>query len=99
MVDMRLHMLADGREIDAVAVEAEVLKELGSEKAWVVHGADGMDELTLCGKTYVAKLENGEITTFEVTPEDAGLEQVPPQMLTGGDLAVVDAIKLGPAQT
>lgn len=64
---------------------AHVLKELGSEKAWVVHGSDGMDELTLCGKSYVAQLDGGEVTTFEITPEDAGLEMAAPHALQGGN--------------
>ena len=63
---------------------AHVLKELGSEKAWVVHGSDGMDELTLCGKSHVAKLEDGQVTSLEVTPEDAGLEVVSSNALQGG---------------
>lgn len=52
---------------------ATALKELGTEAAWVVHGADGLDELTLTGATQVAQLKDGIITTFEITPEDAGL--------------------------
>ena len=52
---------------------AQVLKNLGSESVWVVHGSDGLDEITLTGPTFVAALENGKIRTFEVTPEDAGL--------------------------
>jgi anthranilate phosphoribosyltransferase len=51
---------------------AEVLGKLGSERAWVVHGG-GLDELTTAGATNVAALENGAVTIFEVTPEDAGL--------------------------
>jgi anthranilate phosphoribosyltransferase len=52
---------------------AETLLQLGSEKAWLVHGSDGTDELTICGTTAVAALENGKITSGEVHPEDAGL--------------------------
>ncbi len=52
---------------------AEVLRNLGLEKAWVVHGSDGLDELTTTGPTFVAELDGGKIRTFEVTPEDAGL--------------------------
>ncbi|MGY4504757.1 anthranilate phosphoribosyltransferase [Bradyrhizobium sp. GM24.11] len=52
---------------------AQVLKNLGSESAWVVHGSDGLDEITLSGPTFVSALHNGEIRSFEVTPEDAGL--------------------------
>jgi anthranilate phosphoribosyltransferase len=52
---------------------AKALQALGSEKAWVVHGNDGLDELTLYGVTYVAELKDGQISEFEVTPQDAGL--------------------------
>src|SRR6187397_1964349 len=52
---------------------AQVLKNLGSESIWVVHGSDGLDEITTAGPTTVAALENGTIRTFEITPEDAGL--------------------------
>src|ERR1700746_3234988 len=64
---------------------AQVLKNLGSEAAWVVHGSDGLDEITLTGPTFVAALENGNIRTFEVTPEDAGLGRVGGEALKGGD--------------
>ena len=50
-----------------------MLKNLGSERAWVVHGSDGLDEITTSGPTYVAALENGTVRTFEITPEDVGL--------------------------
>jgi anthranilate phosphoribosyltransferase len=63
---------------------AEVLKELGSESVWVVHG-DGLDEMTTSGTTHVAALENGEIRTFEITPESVGLRRADPQELKGGD--------------
>lgn len=66
---------------------AEVLRNLGSVHAWVVHGADGMDELTTTGTTSVAELRNGKITTFEVTPEDAGLPRSDIANLKGGDAA------------
>ncbi|MCA1510269.1 anthranilate phosphoribosyltransferase [Bradyrhizobium sp. NBAIM01] len=52
---------------------AYVLKNLGAESVWVVHGSDGLDELTLTGPSSVAALEAGIVRTFEVTPEDAGL--------------------------
>ena len=52
---------------------AQVLKNLGSEAVWVVHGSDGLDEITTSGPTHVAALENGKIRTFEITPEDIGL--------------------------
>ena len=66
---------------------AQVLKNLGSEQVWVVHGSDGLDEITLTGPTFVAALENGTIRSFEVTPEDAGLSRVDGDALKGGDAA------------
>jgi anthranilate phosphoribosyltransferase len=66
---------------------AEVLRALGSERAWVVHGYDGLDELSTTGPTAVACLDGGTITTFEVTPEEAGLERVTLAELKGGDSA------------
>ena len=64
---------------------AEVLKLLGHERAWVVHGADGLDELTTTGSSFVAELRDGGIRTFEVTPEDAGLPRATLDDLRGGD--------------
>jgi len=66
---------------------AHVLKNLGSESVWVVHGSDGLDEITLTGPTYVAALENGAVGTFEVTPEEAGFKRQPAEALRGGDAA------------
>ena len=63
---------------------AYVLKKLGSERAWVVHGSDGMDELTTTGPSTVAELRKGQVSAFEVTPEDAGLERAKPEDLVGG---------------
>jgi anthranilate phosphoribosyltransferase len=64
---------------------AHVLKNLGSERAYVVHGSDGLDEITTSGPTTVAALENGSIRTFEITPEDVGLPRAKPEALRGGD--------------
>ncbi len=64
---------------------AQVLKNLGAESVWVVHGSDGLDEITLTGPTHVAALENGNIHTFDVTPEDAGLPRATAAELKGGD--------------
>lgn len=64
---------------------AQVLKNLGSESAWVVHGSDGLDEITLTGPTFVSALHNGEIRNFEVTPEEAGLPRCEAGALKGGD--------------
>jgi anthranilate phosphoribosyltransferase len=68
-----------------VAPMAEVLKNLGAESVWVVHGSDGLDEITTSGPTTVAALDGGTITTFEVTPEDAGIPRAKPEALRGGD--------------
>ncbi|MEH2508809.1 anthranilate phosphoribosyltransferase [Nitrobacteraceae bacterium AZCC 1564] len=64
---------------------AQVLKNLGAESVWVVHGSDGLDEITLTGPTFVAALEKGNIRSFEVTPEDAGLPRATSAELKGGD--------------
>ena len=64
---------------------AQVLGKLGAEKAWVVHGSDGLDELTTTGPSTVAALENGTVKAFEVTPEDAGLPIAKSADLLGGD--------------
>jgi anthranilate phosphoribosyltransferase len=61
------------------------LKNLGSEAAWVVHGSDGLDEITLTGPTFVAALENGQIRSFEVSPDDAGLPYAHGEALKGGN--------------
>jgi len=63
---------------------AAVLRDLGSETVWVVHG-DGLDEMTTTGTTHVAALENGALRTFEITPEDVGLPRVGLDQLKGGD--------------
>jgi len=62
-----------------------VLKNLGAESVWVVHGSDGLDEITLTGPTFVAALEDGNIRTFEVSPEEAGLGRASGDGLKGGD--------------
>ena len=64
---------------------AHVLKSLGAEHVWVVHGHDGLDELTTTGATDVAELKDGKVTVFEVTPADAGLAPAKLSDLRGGD--------------
>jgi anthranilate phosphoribosyltransferase len=63
---------------------AEVLKNLGSESAWVVHGSDGLDEITTAGPTHVAALQRGTVRIFEIAPEDVGLLRVKSDVLRGG---------------
>ncbi|MFP4312980.1 MAG: anthranilate phosphoribosyltransferase [Alphaproteobacteria bacterium] len=66
---------------------AETLKKLGTKRAWVVHGSDGMDEITLTGKTHIAIMdaEEDEIATKTLTPKDFGLEKCTMADLKGGD--------------
>jgi anthranilate phosphoribosyltransferase len=64
---------------------AEVLGRLGAERAWVVHGSDGLDELTTTGSSVVAEIRDGVVSTFEVSPEEAGLARAKPEDLKGGD--------------
>ena len=70
--------------IDLIFPMAETLKELGSEAAWLVHGSDGTDEITICGTTSVAVLSQGMITAREVHPEEAGLPVYPFHTILGG---------------
>jgi len=73
---------------------AHVLKNLGAEHVWVVHGHDGLDELTTTGATDVAEVKDGKVTVFEVTPADAGLAPAKLSDLKGGDeQANADAIR------
>jgi anthranilate phosphoribosyltransferase len=63
---------------------AHVLSRLGSERAWVVHGSDGMDELTTTGSSLVTELKNGAVSTFEINPGDAGIPVASLEDLRGG---------------
>jgi len=72
---------------DLLAQMIEVLQKLGSEKAWVVHGSDGMDELTLTGQSSVAQLEAGNIRFFEINPSSYGLSLCDTEALKGGSPA------------
>ena len=63
---------------------AEVMNRSGAEHVWAVHGADGMDELSTTGLSYVVELKNGEVTSFKVHPSDAGLPLAKPADLIGG---------------
>ena len=86
---------------------AQVLAALGTEHAWVVHGEDGLDEITLAGKTFVAEAKNGEVKGFEIGPEDFGFEVRALDHLRGGDTdanarivsAVLDGSRTDEART
>lgn len=64
---------------------AETLRGLGAERVWVIHGSDGLDEITTTGPTEGVSLENGVLTRFTITPEDAGLRRADPAELKGGE--------------
>ena len=78
---------------------AHVLSELGTERAWVVHGEDGLDEITLAGKTRVAEAQNGDVKTFEISPQEFGFEVGAIEHLRGGDAdanaSIVSAVLTG----
>lgn len=78
---------------------ARVLAALGTEHAWVVHGEDSLDEITLSGKTHVAEARGGEVRTFAIAPEDFGFEVGALEHLRGGDTeanaAIVRAVLAG----
>jgi anthranilate phosphoribosyltransferase len=63
---------------------AEALARLGAERAWVVHGEDGLDEITTTGKTYVAIVEHGKVRETTVSPKDAKLPFAERKDLEGG---------------
>jgi len=63
---------------------ATVLGNLGADHAWVIHGSDGLDEISTTGPTEVAEFKDGKVTTFTVTPEDVGLKRVSIDTLRGG---------------
>ncbi|MGC1168566.1 MAG: anthranilate phosphoribosyltransferase, partial [Candidatus Acidiferrales bacterium] len=72
----------DGGLIELVA---RALGELGVSRAFVVHGADGLDEISISGETFVAELRDGAVRTFTVLPEDFGLRRAPLEAIRGGD--------------
>ncbi len=69
---------------DWIRPMAEVLGALGSDRAWLVHGGDGTDELSICGISWVAALEDGAVREFELHPEEAGLPVHPFEAIIGG---------------
>ncbi|MDD5645492.1 MAG: anthranilate phosphoribosyltransferase [bacterium] len=64
---------------------AEVLKKLGARRAMVVHGMDGIDEITTTAKTFVSELKDGEVKDYEITPETFGFKKVSVSDIRGGD--------------
>jgi anthranilate phosphoribosyltransferase len=78
--------------VDLVEKLAEALSMLGLRRAMVVHGLDGLDEITITGPTRVAEVNNGSVRTYEVTPEEFGLQRGSIEDISGGDAAVNAAI-------
>ena len=72
---------------DLVEKLAEALSMLGLRRAMVVHGCDGLDEITIGGTTRVAEVRDGQVRTYEVTPEEFGLKRAPIESISGGDAA------------
>jgi anthranilate phosphoribosyltransferase len=70
---------------DLVGAIAHVLRNLGSVRAMVVHGMEGLDEISLCGPTKVAELRDGEIKEYTITPEEVGLKRCRLEELHGGN--------------
>lgn len=70
---------------DLTEIMAQVLCELGSEKAFVVHGSDGLDEISISGESKISEVRNGEVRTYYVTPEDFGIKRAPIRAIQGGD--------------
>jgi len=71
---------------------ARVLGNLGSKRAMVVHGSDGLDEITITGETWVAELKGGEVTEYVISPEEFGLTRAPMEAIRGGDAVANAAI-------
>ena len=69
---------------DVIRPMAETLAALGSDRAWLVHGADGTDEVSIAGETFVVELDDGAIREFSVHPESAGLPVHPFAAIAGG---------------
>ena len=72
---------------DLTEVMAQVLCELGTRRAFVVHGADGLDEITTSGESKISEVTDGGVRTYYVTPEDFGIARAPISALRGGDAA------------
>ena len=70
---------------DVVAKLAEALCRLGLQRALVVHGSDGLDEITLSGSTFVAEVRHGVVREFEIVPEQFGMARAPLETISGGD--------------
>ena len=73
--------------VEVIDLVAATLAELGTEHAFVVHGAGGLDEISLAGETTVAEVRNGKVRKFSVTPEEFGVKRAPIEAVRGGTAA------------
>jgi anthranilate phosphoribosyltransferase len=80
------HQLVGVPRQDLVETIAQVLGELGTRHAIVVHGADGLDELALSGPSLIAEYKNGRVTTWEITPEEVGLRRAGTDQIRSADV-------------
>ena len=80
---------------DLVGIQARVLQRLGSRHVLVVHGADGLDEITLSGSSYVAELKDGQVNEYTLTPEDFGLQTAPLEAIRVTNTGEAKAMLLG----
>ena len=78
--------------LDLVEKVAEALSMLGAHRALVVHGLDGLDEITITGPTRIAEVREGNVRTYEVTPEEFGMKRARLEDISGGDAAANAAI-------
>jgi anthranilate phosphoribosyltransferase len=81
------HQLIGIYDGNLVGLIAEVLRKIGSQRALVVHGADGLDELSLCAPTQASELRDGRVEHYRLTPEELGLERCRLEDISGGDAA------------
>jgi anthranilate phosphoribosyltransferase len=78
--------------VELVEKLAEALSMLGLHRALVVHGLDGLDEITITGPTRIAEVREGNVRTYEVTPEEFGMKRAPIETISGGDAVANAAI-------
>ncbi|VBB06658.1 anthranilate phosphoribosyl transferase [Lucifera butyrica] len=81
-------------QAELTTVLASVLQRLGTEHALVVHGLDGLDEISVCAPTRITEVKDGSLHTYQITPEDFGFERAEPENLTGGNAAQNASITL-----
>ena len=70
---------------EVIDLMVATLTEIGTQRAFVVHGADGLDEISLSGETFVAELREGAVKRYTLTPEDFGMSRAPIETLRGGN--------------